>query len=78
MQNVSSPQLPGGLQSALRRHNCLPNFWSKGFPASANFGSKLSQGSDVVSEDWNPHILLNLYVTNVPMCDSRDSKTLGF
>jgi hypothetical protein len=32
----------GWLQSALGRHRCLPSCRTKGFPASANFESKLS------------------------------------
>jgi hypothetical protein len=39
---VSSPRLPGGLQSALGRHKSLPSCRTKGFPVSANFESKLS------------------------------------
>jgi hypothetical protein len=36
-----------------------------------------TQCSDVVGEKWNPQILVNLPVTNVPSCVSRSAKTLG-
>jgi hypothetical protein len=35
--HVNPPRLPGGLQSALGRHRCLPRCRTKGFPASANW-----------------------------------------
>jgi hypothetical protein len=31
----------------------------------------------VVGEEWNPQILVDLLVTNVPECVSRNAKTLG-
>jgi hypothetical protein len=31
----------------------------------------------VVGEEWNPQILVNMPVTNVPRCVSRNVKTLG-
>jgi hypothetical protein len=40
--DVRSPRFPRWLQSALGRHTCLPSCRTKGFPASANFESKLS------------------------------------
>jgi hypothetical protein len=43
--HVSSPRLPGRLQSALGLHRCLPSCRTKGFPASADFEPKLSVGA---------------------------------
>jgi hypothetical protein len=40
--DVRSPRLPGWLQSALGPHRCLRICRTKGFPASANFQSKIS------------------------------------
>jgi hypothetical protein len=40
--DVRSPRFPRWLQSALGRHRCLPSYRTKGFPASADFESKLS------------------------------------
>jgi hypothetical protein len=31
----------------------------------------------VVGKEWNPQIVVNLTVTNVPGCVSRNAKTLG-
>jgi hypothetical protein len=63
----------GSHLSALGRHRCLSSCRTKGFPASANFISKLSQCSDLVGEEWNPQILVNLPVTNVPRCVILDA-----
>jgi hypothetical protein len=41
-ENQSTSVTRGWLQSALGRHRCLPSCRNKGFPASANFESKLS------------------------------------
>jgi hypothetical protein len=49
----------------------------KGIPTSANYESTFVRCSDVVSEKWNPHILMNLPATNVPRCVSCSAKTIG-
>jgi hypothetical protein len=41
-EHQSTSVTRGWLQSALGRHRCLPSCRTKGFPASANFESKLS------------------------------------
>jgi hypothetical protein len=69
----SSSDSRGWLQRALGWHSCLPSCRTKGFPASANFESKLCQCSDVVCKEWNPQILGNLRVTNVARCVSRNA-----
>jgi hypothetical protein len=40
-EHQSTSVTRGWLQSALGQHRCLPSFRTKGFPASANFESKL-------------------------------------
>jgi hypothetical protein len=37
----------------------------------------IGQCSDVVGEEWNPQILVNLRVTNVPRCVGSNAKALG-
>jgi hypothetical protein len=54
----------GWLQVVFGRHKCFPSCRTKGFPASANFESKLSD--NLVGEEWNPQILENFSVTNAP------------
>jgi hypothetical protein len=77
-EHQSTSVTRGWLQSALGRHKCLTSCRTNGFSASTNFESKLCQCSDKVGEKWNLQILVNLPVTNVPRCVSRNAKTLGF
>jgi hypothetical protein len=48
--DVRSPRFPRCIQSAIGRNRCLPSCRTKGFPASANFESKLS----VSGLMWSP------------------------
>jgi hypothetical protein len=66
------------LQLALRRHKCLPIWGTEGFPTSAYYEYlSLSWCSDVVDDEWNSQILVNLSITTVPGCVSRNAEALG-
>jgi hypothetical protein len=72
--DVRSPRFPRWLQSALGRHRCLPSCRTKGFPASANFESKLSVNALMWSATLKPKLVQIIFnASPVPQRKHRTS-----